>query len=86
MIEPKRGMIVKSLAGHDKTQYFVILSVDSEYVYLADGKLRTVGKPKRKKRKHIQTSKMIDQRMEDSECVEDSYIRKLLKSIVAKHE
>ena len=50
MLEMKRGMIVKSLAGHDKTQLFVIISVEGEYVYLADGKCKTMDHLKKKKK------------------------------------
>lgn len=83
MIEMKKGMVVRSLAGHDKTQLFVILDADDEYVYLADGRLRCVDKPKRKKRKHVQQTNYIDEAICQSERIEDSSIRKLLKSIVA---
>lgn len=51
------GMFAVSLAGHDKGQMYVILKEDGEYVYLSDGKLRPVDKPKKKKRKHIQPIK-----------------------------
>ena len=84
MIEMKKGMVVKSLAGHDKTQLFVILDVDGEYVYLADGKCRSVDKPKRKKKKHVQQTNYIYESICQSERIEDSSIRKLLKSIVAR--
>ena len=84
MVEMKRGMVVKSLAGHDKTQVYVIMNVDSEYVYLADGKIRTIDRLKRKKRKHIQPTNYIDELIDKSERIEDSYIRKLLKNFVAK--
>lgn len=47
------GEIVQSLAGRDKNEYFVVLSVDGEYVTLADGKKRKTQTPKRKKIKHI---------------------------------
>jgi ribosomal protein L14E/L6E/L27E len=46
--------MARSLAGHDKGEFFVILKEIEEYVFLADGKLRTMDKPKRKKKKHIQ--------------------------------
>ena len=45
------GMLAKSLAGHDFGKLYVIIKVDSEYVYLVDGIIRTVDKPKRKKKK-----------------------------------
>lgn len=37
------GCLAWSLAGHDKEGIFIIIKEDAEYVYLADGRLRTVG-------------------------------------------
>lgn len=51
------GLFAISLAGHDKGQMYVILKEDDEYVYLSDGSLRPVTKPKKKKKKHIQLMK-----------------------------
>lgn len=51
------GCPVKSLAGHDKGEYFIILSEEGDFVLLADGRLRTVEKPKKKNKKHIQAAK-----------------------------
>lgn len=48
------GMFAKAKAGHDKNCIYVIISVNDEYVYLADGDVRPVCRPKRKNRKHIQ--------------------------------
>lgn len=48
------GMFAKAKAGHDKNCIYVIISVNDEYVYLADGDVRPVCSPKRKNRKHIQ--------------------------------
>ena len=50
----KTGMLARSLAGHDAGKIYVIIGSDSAYVYLADGRLRTVDHPKRKKKKHVQ--------------------------------
>ena len=36
------GCLAWSLAGHDKEGIFIIIKEDAEYVYLADGRLRTV--------------------------------------------
>ena len=47
-------MFAKAKAGHDKNCIYVIISVNDEYVYLADGDVRPVCRPKRKNRKHIQ--------------------------------
>ena len=50
----ERGMLAKSKAGHDKGHLYVIYDVDETYVYLVDGQIRTIDKPKKKKRKHVQ--------------------------------
>jgi len=48
------GMLAKSTAGHDSGQLFVIVRVEDEYVYLADGRLKKIEYPKKKNKKHIQ--------------------------------
>lgn len=57
----KTGYFAVSKAGHDCNEIYVIIEVDSEYVYLADGKLKTVDKPKKKKKKHIQIVTNMDE-------------------------
>lgn len=51
------GMLARAKAGHDKDRVYVIVEEDDTYVYLADGKCRTLQNPKKKKRKHIQLIK-----------------------------
>ena len=78
------GMTARSLAGHDKGGLFVILRTEGEYLWLCDGKLRPVEKPKKKKRKHVQ----ISYNMEEEICkalaggnpVRNEEIRKFLSS------
>lgn len=48
------GMLAKSQAGHDKGKVYVITAAEGSYVYLADGKVRTLEHLKKKKKKHIQ--------------------------------
>ena len=45
--------VVLSVAGHDKGMLFYVIDTDGVYVSLANGKERTVEKPKRKKIKHV---------------------------------
>ncbi len=54
MVKLDTGMLVKSLAGHDKDGIYIISKVDNDYVYLVDGRLRTYDNMKKKKQKHIQ--------------------------------
>ncbi len=51
------GMLASSKAGHDKDMIYVIIKEETEYVYLVDGKSRTIDKPKKKNKKHIQIIK-----------------------------
>lgn len=51
-IEP--GMLAKSKAGRDKDCIYVIICVNDDYVYLADGKKWPVCHLKKKNRKHVQ--------------------------------
>ena len=44
--------VVASTAGRDQGKWFYVLNLDDTYLYLANGKDRTLEKPKRKKRKH----------------------------------
>ena len=43
-----------STAGRDKGQWFYVIHEEPMYLYLANGRDRTLDKPKLKKRKHIQ--------------------------------
>ena len=45
--------VVLSTAGHDKGGLFFVLRVEGDYLLLADGRSRTLEKPKRKKRTHV---------------------------------
>ena len=46
--------VVVSTAGRDQGKLFYVIGTDPVYLTLANGKDRTLEKPKRKKRKHIQ--------------------------------
>ena len=46
--------VVVSTAGHDQGQLYYVIAMDDQFLYLANGKDRSLDKPKRKKRKHVQ--------------------------------
>ena len=46
--------VVVSTAGRDQGELFYVVGTDPVYLMLANGKDRTLDKPKRKKRKHVQ--------------------------------
>lgn len=65
------GKFAVSKAGHDKSQIYVVVAEEGDFVYLCDGRYRTLSKPKKKRRKHIQ---IINQ------TVEEPLLRALLNS------
>ena len=73
--EVNKGMLAKSKAGHDKGHIYMIYDVDETYVYLVDGKTRSLEKPKKKKRKHVQV--ICEQ--EDINKMDDVSIKRKLK-------
>ena len=46
--------VVVSTAGREEGKLFYVINEDQQFLYLANGKDRTLDKPKRKKRKHVQ--------------------------------
>lgn len=48
-----KGRLVRSKAGRDKTRTLAVLAVEGQMLFLADGNLRTVAQPKRKKMRHV---------------------------------
>ncbi len=75
------GMLAWSRAGHDMGQLYVILQTDAEYVYLTDGRLKPLAKPKKKKKKHIQVIRRIPQELENISDgnVKDEDIRRVIR-------
>lgn len=71
----EKGMLAKSLAGHDNGKIYVIIDLDETYVYLADGEIRTLNKLKKKKRKHVQ----LIRRQYEIEAADDVRIKRILK-------
>lgn len=51
------GWMAASLAGHDKQKIYIIIEETEDAVVLADGEIRPLSKPKKKKKKHIQVIK-----------------------------
>lgn len=72
----KAGMLARSKAGHDTGKVYVIIEVDDTYVYLADGRIRTLERPKKKKKKHVQ----IILGEYDVTTADDAAIRRIIKN------
>ena len=84
------GMLAFSRAGHDKNRIYLITDQDEDYVYLCDGRLRGVDKPKKKKVKHIQVVKTISPEiracMENGKTPDDIMIRRTIEEFKKRQD
>ena len=81
-MEIKVGSVVRSKAGRDKGDFFIVLAMEDNYVYMANGNLRKVDQPKKKKLKHLQgteqVSEFIINKLSQGLKVTNSEVRKAL--------
>ena len=81
------GVVVYSKAGRDIDRKFIIMDIiNEEYVYIADGDLRKVEKPKRKKIKHLIITDQVFDDVLSKKTVSNSEIRKFLQSLGSNKE
>ena len=85
-----KGQVVFSKSGRDKGMAFIVVDSDDDNVYLVDGKLRRLEKPKKKKKIHVQITKYVDtqlnRKLNGSEYLLDSDIRKALKTYFGEND
>ena len=79
------GEIVFSIAGRDKDRYYVVVSIENESrVKVADGEFKSIKNAKLKNVKHIKSSEVvlekIEQKLMDGDQVFDTEIRSALRS------
>lgn len=79
-----KGQVVYSKSGRDKLRPFIIYNIEGEYLFLVDGDLRKLEKPKKKKNIHVQICNDIDssikQKLDDNLYLTDADIKKALKA------
>lgn len=77
------GQKVRSIAGHDNGADYVVVRTEDNYVYVADGAIRRLENPKKKKIKHIQGSYKVSEeiaKLIDENRAENYMLRRFLKS------
>jgi len=77
------GSLVYSAAGRDKGKEFLVLSVEDNICFVADGKLRKAENPKKKKLKHLMGTNKVSapliEKIQSGDAPTNSEIRKFLK-------
>ena len=76
------GQLVFSKSGRDKGKLFIVTCIEEEYLYLADGKLRKIEAPKKKKKKHVQKTnsvvESIKEKIQEESKLNNADVRKAL--------
>ncbi|MBP0979104.1 MAG: KOW domain-containing RNA-binding protein [Oscillospiraceae bacterium] len=75
------GRIVISKSGRDKDNWFVVIKVEDQFVYIVDGKIRKLENPKKKNIKHLQKTNMflkLDEINKNFEALTNKKLKKII--------
>ena len=79
------GQVVISKQGRDQCGAFVVVALEGDFLYLADGKKRPLSRPKKKRKKHVQKTNtvfpQIRQKILENGYLLDADIKKALKEV-----
>ena len=72
--------------GRDKNSYFIVVEIEENYVYLVDGSIRKIDRPKKKKIKHIELTSFheenIASKVINKHKITNQDIKKALRAIL----
>jgi ribosomal protein L14E/L6E/L27E len=78
------GQVVFSKSGRDKGLAFIVSAAEEEYIYLIDGRIRPIDRPKKKKIRHVQPTYHIDEalseKLKNGGYFNDADVRKALSA------
>lgn len=89
MADLKPGQLVRSLAGRDKDNHYIVLQeLEDRHVLLVDGRNRTLDRPKKKNKAHLQHYERCINPGEplDKRKLTDSQIISFLKAVAPGDE
>lgn len=91
MVEYKKGYFAKSKAGHDHGKIYIIIEGTNEtgkedFVMVADGEVKTLEKPKKKRTKHLQIilkcDEVIFEKMTKGQEIENEDIKAAIRNYI----
>jgi ribosomal protein L14E/L6E/L27E len=80
------GQYVRSKAGRDKDRVFIVMKiVDENYLLIADGDLRRIEKPKKKKIRHLtmidQVSESLKDKLSGDGKINNAFVRREIEKL-----
>lgn len=81
------GRYVWSKSGRDKDQLFIIIGIiDDCHVFLADGDMRHVSNPKKKKLKHLKITNKVAEEISETVTMKKKLTDKDLQNAVLRYK
>lgn len=77
-----KGQLVRSKAGRDKARTLAVLTAEGQWLTLADGRLRKLAAPKRKKAMHVAATNTV---LEAASLQTDKALRAAIADYDAAH-
>ena len=77
------GGIVKSMAGRDAGRFFVVIRMEKDVAYLADGEVHPLEKPKKKRLRHLQKT---NQTAQAEEMMTNHILRRTLSRLNSRRD
>ena len=74
----------KSLSGHDKNQYYLVIKKEADFLFLVNGTNRSLENPKKKNEKHVQIIKKLPIAVEEILAAEQSNLT--IKKAIKEYE
>lgn len=76
-MELKKGLIVRSMAGRDKGEFFVVIELTENFAFIADGKNRKLENLKKKNQKHLA---LTNSKVDLNKAISNKQIRLALRN------
>lgn len=74
-MEIKKGCVVKSISGRDAERFYLVVKVEDGFLWIADGKIRPLERPKRKNPKHLRKTNL---QVQAEDFATNNQLRRLL--------
>ena len=85
-MELKKGMMAISKAGHDQSNWYVVLGIEGEYAFLVNGTTKKMDNPKKKKLKHLQpvleVPENLQEKLQTGKACTNEEVKRALKLAV----
>ncbi|GEM_PF-671537 len=83
------GQLVKSLAGRDKGKHYLVVGFKNDRILLADGRSRTLSRPKKKNARHVQHYRQVIPGIEEAirqGKLKDTIVRNTLNELLSAQD